>query len=167
MNRLFVALFALSLSAQAYAGGFAVIDFERAVNETDEGKAAQERLDTMYATRKEEIERMRVELEKELEDYQARSMILSEEARAETERRLVEKQQTFESTYMRYQTEMQQTYYTLLSDLDEKMRKLTKTIAAEAGYDLVIDKAAVVYSGGTTVDMTDTLIKRYNESGAP
>lgn len=164
MLRLFVTLLMLVVASPALAGTIAVVDFERAVNETEEGKAAQERLDTMYSTRKTEIERLRTELEKELEDYQARSMILSEEARAETERRLLEKQGAFEETYMRYQSEMQSTYYTLLADLDEKMRKLTKTIAAEQGYDLVIDKAAVVYSGGETLDMTDLLIKRYNES---
>jgi outer membrane protein len=167
MRRLLVVLFALLVAMPAFAGKLAVVDFERAVNETEEGKAAQERLDTMYATRKAEIERLRDELQKELEDYQARSMILSEDARAETEKRLAEKQSTFEQTYMRYQTEMQQTYYTLLSDLDEKMRKLTTTIASEQGYDLVIDKAAVVYAGGETVDMTDLLIKRYNETAAP
>ena len=63
---------------------------------------------------------------------------------------------------MQYQQEMQQNYYTLLQDLDTKMRALTATIAKEKGYSLVLDSAAVVYSGGDTVDMTNELIKRYN-----
>lgn len=162
MHRFILALFMVMLSTPAIAAKFAVVDFERAVNETDEGKAAQERLDTMYATRKTEIERMRDELMKEMEDYEARAMILSDDARAETERRLVEKQQTFEGTYMKYQTEMQQTYMALLQDMDTKMRAMTEKIAAAEGYDLVLDKAAVVYFGGETVDLTDTLITKYN-----
>jgi Skp family chaperone for outer membrane proteins len=67
---------------------------------------------------------------------------------------------------MQYQQEMQQTYFTLLSDLDEKMRALTEKIAKEKAYDLVLDRAAVVYSGGETIDMTDELIKRYNAQSA-
>ncbi len=164
MRRLVALLFALSFSVLAHAGTIAVIDFERAVMETEEGKEAQSRLDTMYSTRKTEIERLRDELQAEMEDYQARSMILSDTARADTERRLLEKQALFEQTYTRYQGEMQQTYMTLLQDLDEKMRKMTITVAKEQGYDLVIDKAAVVYVGAQTTDMTDLLIKRYNKS---
>ena len=38
---------ALMLHSVAWAGGIAVVDFQRAVNETNEGKAAQKKLDTM------------------------------------------------------------------------------------------------------------------------
>ncbi len=153
---------ALIVAAPSFAGTIAVVDFQRAVTETNEGKSAQARLDAMYATRKNEVERLRNELETELKDFQARAMILSEAARAEQEQGLMLKQQNFQNTYMQYQQEMQQNYYTLLQDLDTKMRALTATIAKEKGYSLVLDSAAVVYSGGDTVDMTNELIKRYN-----
>ncbi len=160
--RFFVVLTALSFAIPAFAGGIAVVDFQRAVTETTEGKEAQTRLDTMYSSRKTEVDKLRVELEKELADYQSRALILSDEARATAERDLVAKQQRFEGLYTQYQQEMQQTYYTLLQALDEKMRALTEKIAKEKGYDVVLDRAAVVYNGGTTIDMTDDLIKRYN-----
>jgi outer membrane protein len=138
------------------------VDFERAVNETDEGKSAQTQLETMYATRKAELDAMGKELESELADYQTRSQVMTDAARAELEAGIVAKQQRFQQLYQQYEQEMQTTYYQLLADLDTKMRALTGTIAKENGYALVVDKAAVVYSGGDTVDMTDTLIQRYN-----
>lgn len=161
-------LIALFVSTNAYAGKIAVVDFERAVTETKEGKAAQARLDSMYASRKQEIKKLQDGLQKDMDDYQSRSMILSDDAKAEAEKKLQAKQQTFQDTYQRYQSEMQQTYQTLLQDLDQKMRKMTQQIAKEKGYDLVIDKAAVVYVGGDTIDMTDQLITRYDatESGS-
>lgn len=162
MLRWFTLLIALFVATPAMAGALAVVDFQRAVNETEEGQAAQTRLDTMYGTRKAEIERLQTELEKEIEDYQARAMILSEDARADAEQNLMVKQQRFEATYMQYQQEMQQTYLTLLQDLDQKMRTLSEAIAKEKQYDLVLDRAAVIYVGGATVDMTDELIRRYN-----
>jgi Skp family chaperone for outer membrane proteins len=161
--RILVLLVALFVAVPAWAGTIAVVDFQRAVTETDEGKSAQARLDAMYSTRKTEIDNMRVSLESELKDFQARAMILSEEARAEQEQTLYMKQQQFQQTYMTYQQEMQQNYYTLLQDLDTKMRALTATIGRERNYDLVIDMAAVVYVGPGTVDMTDELIQRYNQ----
>ncbi len=156
----FLLFLVVALPAQAIT--VAIVDFERAVNETTEGKAAQTRLDTMYSSRKAEIDKMRADFEKQAEDFQARALILSDSARADAEKELIRKQQAFEMKYMQYQQEMQQTYLTLLSDLDEKMRALTERIAKEKSYDLVVDKAASVYAGGQVIDMTPDLISRYN-----
>ncbi|TNE84407.1 MAG: OmpH family outer membrane protein [Deltaproteobacteria bacterium] len=155
-------LLTLLCATVAEAGTIAVVDFERAVNETEEGKAAQSQLESMYASRKTELDGMRVELEKEYTDYQQRAAVMSDEARKEVEAGIVAKQERFQQLYMQYEQEMQTTYYQLLADLDTKMRALTETIAKEKSYDLVVDKAAVVFAGGATVDMTDDLIRRYN-----
>lgn len=155
-------LAALWAPLTALAGGIAVVDFERAVTETTEGREAQSRLDTMFSTRRAEIERLQGELEAAVEDYEQRAMILSDAARAEEEQTLLRKQATLQATAAQYETEMQQTYLTLLSDLDQKMRRLTETIARERGYDVVLDRAAVVYFGAASVDMTDELVRRYN-----
>lgn len=153
---------ALAVPSSALAGGIAIVDFQRAVNETTEGKSAQSKLDTMYAARRTEIEKMEADLSKEIEDFKSRAMILSDSARSEAEQQLMGKQQRFQQLYLQYEQEMQQTYYTLLQDLDTKMRAISEKVAKEKGYDLVLDRAAVVYMGGSTVDMTDDLVKRYN-----
>lgn len=162
MVRTLVLATALFASLPAFAGGLAIVDFQRAVNETEEGKGAQKKLDTMYASRKGEIAKKAEALEAEIKDFQSRAMILSEAARGEEEQKLYAKQQEFQQLSMKYESEMQQTYYTMLQDLDVKMRAISEKVAKEKGFDLVIDRAAVVYMGGTTVDMTDELVKRYN-----
>jgi outer membrane protein len=162
MIRTLTALFALSVSIDAFAGGIAVVDFQRAVTQTDEGKAAQAKIDTMYMTRKQEIDKLRTDFETAVQDYQSRAMILSDAARAETEKKLAMQQQAFEQKYMGYQSEIQQTYNTMLQDLDGKMRTLVQTIAKEKSYSVVLDAAAVVYQGSDVVDMTNELVTRYN-----
>src|SRR5690606_19709477 len=129
-----------------------------------QGKAAQKKIDDMYETRRAEIERMQRDLEKQIQDFQARAMILSDEARAEQEQQLMLKQQQFQQRSMQYEVELQQTYSTLLADLDQKMRALAATIAKDKGYDLVLDSAVVVYMGGSVVDMTSELVARYNKT---
>ena len=162
LRRALLATVLTVLPTSAFATKCGVVDFERAVNETNEGKQAQTRLDTMYGNRKAELERLQTELEADVEEFQARAMILSEDARAEAEQNLLQKQQTFQGKYQQYQQEMQQQYMVLLQDLDEKMRGITAKIATEGTYDLVMDKAAVVYHGGECRDITSELIQRYN-----
>ena len=162
MFRTFFFFLALMLAMPSWATTLAIVDFERAVNETTEGKAAQARLDTMLSSRRGELERLQRDYQKMVEDYQARALILSESARADAEREVLRKQQELATKSMQYEQEIQQTYLTLLSDLDEKMRTLTTEIAAEKGYDVVLNKAATVYAGPKLIDMTDDLIKRYN-----
>lgn len=169
MLRNLVALVVFSTSSLAFAQDactIATVDFERAVTETREGREAQERLDAMYSSRKAEIDQMSSDLEADLADYQSRSIILTDDARAEAERALTEKQSRFEQTYRRYQDEMQQTYMTLLQDLDSRMRTLTEQIAREKACTVVIDSAALVYQGPGATDLTEVLIQRYDAATA-
>lgn len=154
-----VGLFAAS---PALAGQIAVVDFQRAVTQTVEGKNAQKKIDTMYQSRKAEIDKLKTDLEAAIQDYQSRAMILSDQARAETEQKLGMQQQVFEQKYQTYQQELQQVYGTMLQDLDAKMRTLVTTIAKEKSYSLVIDSAAAVYTGSDVVDMTNDLVTRYD-----
>ncbi len=154
----------LALTTVAQAGTIAVVDFQLAVTQTNEGKTAQSKIDQMYTARKAEIDKLKTELDREIADYQSRSMILSEGARADAEGQLVAKQQRFEQMYMGYQQEIQQTYGNLLQTLDEKMRAVSVGLAREKGFQLVLDKQAVVFSGADVVDMTSDLVVRYNAS---
>lgn len=162
MNRFIALSFTLLFSFQAWAGGIAVVDFQRAVNETNEGKAAQAKLDGMFSARRGEIEKKQKDLEAKFKDFESRAMILSDTARQEAQQQLMQEQAAFQQLYMQYEGEMQQMYMQMLQDLDTKMRAISEKVAKEKGYDVVLDRAAVVYMGGSTVDMTDALVQRYN-----
>jgi outer membrane protein len=143
------------------------IDFQRAVTDTAEGKAAQSKIDNMYATRKGELERMQVELQKAVEDYQKRAAILSNEARGAEEQKLALQQRTFEQTYMQFQDEMQQTYTSMLGELDNKMREIATAVGKESACSILLDTAVVVYSGPEVFDVTGMLVTRYNTTHPP
>jgi outer membrane protein len=154
--------FALVFTLQASAAGVAVVDFQRAVNETDEGKAAQAKLDGMFQQKRSEIDKLGKELQAAFADYEKRKLVLSQDARGALEEQLRAKQGNLQGTQMQYEQQMQKAYYELLQNLDVKMRALTGKIAKEHQYELVLDSAVVVFSGEPTIDMTDELIKRYN-----
>jgi Skp family chaperone for outer membrane proteins len=167
MRRLVVMGFLLIAASPAHAVKLCMIDFQSAVTETAEGKSAQTKIDAMYSTRRGELERMQADLEKAIQDYQSRSMILTGDAKAQAEQKLALQQQTFERTYMTYQNEMQQMYMSLLGDLDEKMRKIAQTVGKEQSCTAVIDKAVVVYAGSDMADVTSTLVAKYNAQHPP
>jgi Skp family chaperone for outer membrane proteins len=153
----------LTFALPAHASKICGVDFQKAVTETVEGKAAQSKIDAMYGTRKSELERMQSELEKAIKDYQGRSMILAPDARAAEEQKLGLQQQTFERTYMQYQQEMQQTYTNMLGDLDQKMRTVAGTVGKEQSCTVVLDMAVVVYAGAEFADVSAQLVQRFNQ----
>ena len=161
MLRPFLFFVTLILASPALAGGMAYVDFQRAVNETNSGKSAQAQLEQAYSAKRGEIERQRVALQQAFETYEKRKQILNDDARLAAEQDLLAKQQKLEADVVRYEQEMQQQYMQVVQQLDTKMRAMAGTIAKERGYDMVLDKAAVVYAGAGSVDMTDELIRRY------
>jgi outer membrane protein len=156
------ALLALVMALPAWAGGIAVIDFQRAVQETSEGQQASARIEQAYASRQSEIRRQQQELQTALEDYEQRKLILNDEARRAAEEDLMARQRKLQEDAVRFEQEMQKQYMEAVSDLDQKMRDMSARIAKERGYDLVLDKQVVVFAGTDVVDMTDELIKRYD-----
>lgn len=146
----------------AWAGELAVVDFQRAVNETTEGKAAQAKLNSEFQTRQAGIERLGAELKQLFSDYESRKGLLSATARAAEEQKIMEKQAAFEQMRMQAESEMQEQYMSLLQGLDAKMRTVTTAIAQEKQLDIVLDRSTLVYVKPGIIDLTDELIRRYN-----
>jgi outer membrane protein len=162
MLRPFFLLLTLVVASPSLAGGLAYVDFQRAVNETTSGQNAQKKLEQTYAAKRGQIEQQKQALQQSLVNYEQRKLILNDEARRAAEQDIMAKQQKLEADVVRYEQEMQEQYMELVSELDTKMRAMAGTIAKERGYDMVLDKAAVVYASAASVDMTDELIRRYN-----
>jgi outer membrane protein len=139
-----------------------VVDAEKAINETAEGKAAQTRLESMYATKQAEIEKKGKDLEREFQDYEARQMILSEDARRATEASLLQKRQDFQAMVYQAEQEMQSTYMSLLSGMEEKLMTVAQSLGASKGCSVVLQKAAVVYIGSGVTDLTGDLVREYD-----
>lgn len=162
MKRAFAALIAATaLSAStAHAADIklCVLDAQSALNETKEGKAAQKRLETLFASKQTELENMQKELQKQFEDYEQRKLILSDSAKQEQERTLMEKQQKLQMSAMQAEQEMQQTYMQLLSGMEEKLLSVAEALGAKKGCTLLVPKEATIYVGPGVVDLTSEVI---------
>jgi len=163
MFRNFFMLIALFAAVPAFGQAkIGVVDFQRAVSETNEGKAATARIETMYQNRISEMERMEAELKKEYEDYQSRAMILSPDAQQDAQRAIMEKEQRYGQTQAQYQQELQQAQGQALMELSEKIKAMAGTMGKEKGYDLIVEAGVVLYTGNGVTDLTTDLVNRYN-----
>ncbi|MEM6931377.1 MAG: OmpH family outer membrane protein, partial [Myxococcota bacterium] len=112
----------LFLSTPALAGPICVVDLQKAVSETKEGKAAQKRLDGMFSSKRADLARMETNLQAAVKDYEGRRDILSPTARADEEQKLLQQQQQLQQSAAQAEAEMQQTYVGMLGELDKKLR---------------------------------------------
>ena len=98
----------LTLATPAFAADFklATVDYSRAIQEIDEGKAAQARLDAMYAGEKAKLEQLEIELGALNEEYESKKAILSDPAREDYEVRLQTKWMEYQQAYAQADLEM-------------------------------------------------------------
>ena len=164
MFRLTTMMMMLATAAPSFAADIkiCVVDAEGAINATEEGKAAQAQLKAAYAEKEAEIEKMHNSLQRELEDYQQRRMILSDEMRAQEEQQLAVKNQEYQMALGQAEAEMQQTYMGLLEGLQGKLLEVASTLGARSGCTLLLQKGAAIYVDSSVVDLTDALVKEYD-----
>lgn len=150
------------VSAPAYANQICVVDFQSAITQTNEGKAAQKKLDGMTTSRRSELERKQAAFESAVKDYEKRAPTLSDATKRQEEQKLMVQQQQLNQAIATAEGEMQQTYMGLLGDLDKKLRKSVVNVGSSSNCTVVLDQAAVVYSGSGVRDITSSLVSAYN-----
>lgn len=167
MKKIFVGLFVLMVSFVTL--GFSevkigVVNMQRALDESDSGKAAVEKMKAEFSQMQDKINKETELLKKMQEDINNQSSLLTEEA----------KQKKIEEYQKRYK-DIQR----LVSDSNEAMKKkeqqyvgkiaqdlvdLVEKMGKELNYDIVIEakESGVLYSS-KKLDLTDLLIERYNK----
>ena len=164
LTTLATALLLLSVASPALAGDgtkIGVVDLQKALNDCEEGKRARSTLETRFERARQAIEKMRAEVEQLQSDLEAQRPMLSSSAIKEKEQELQTKMIEFQQMLYESQQQMALMEQELTGDILTKLYTVAGTIAAEGGFNLVIESSAVVYVNGT-IDITDQVIARYN-----
>ncbi len=146
--------------AQAQSFKVAIVDFQLALEGIDEGKKAQNRLETMFMGKQAEIEQRESNIVAKQREYEAKAAVLTDVARKQLEQELGEMQMEYQQFVMRAQQEMAEAETQVLSQLVEKLQGVAATVGKSKGYTLILAREAVVYS--TADDITAAVVKQYN-----
>ena len=146
-----IVLFSVTVISNAQKYGF--IDSEYIMDNIPSFTAAQEQLDQLSSQYQKELESMHAEIEQMYQDYQAESVLLSDDMKRKREDVIISKEKDYK--------ELQRKYFGPNGDLFKKRQGLVKPIqddifnavqdiATEGSYALIFDKA-----GGTTLFFTN------------
>lgn len=153
------------LSAPAQAAvpkirGVAVVDMQKVLNDTKQGVSARKKLEDSSKAKQEKLDGKR----KKLEADQAKLKNLAPDKLAQAEEALQKDYVEMQQIYMTMQQELQAQEARVLEDIYKNCQTVIDKIAAEMEIDLVIirDDTTVLFVQ-TGLDITDVLVKRYNQ----
>lgn len=149
------------LPSVSLAGGLAVVDFQKALEQVNEGKIVQARLEGMYTVKKKTIEEMEQRLMAMQQEYEQQAMVMTPDALKAKEREIMQAQMLYQQEVQKAEMEFQAQYNQEMETLLGKMADICEVMGKEKGYEMVIERnAGVVYTSAP--DVTSDLVARYN-----
>jgi len=154
-----------NFSLAADVAKIGVIDLQRVIETSDQGKSAQAQIKKQKDALEDDLKQKGAEIEQIRQRLERESMVMSKEVREEKEREARIKLNDFKGLQKRYRSELQKLEKDLIEQLKDDVFTLVAEMGKKGGYLLIISKIGVLYSP-QTIDITDQLIKRLNEQFA-
>lgn len=141
----------------------AVVDLQRAMNETEDGRKAKARLQRLFKQRQVTLDKKQSKLKKMKEDVERQKDVLSQQA---LQQRLEKYQEAFvqlQTVYVEYQRELAAKEAELTKSILERMQAILRRIGQKKGYALIVEinEGGVIWAPNN-LDLTDVVIQRYN-----
>jgi outer membrane protein len=144
---------AFLMAGAGFAQKFAFIDSDFILDNIPAFKAAQEQLDQMSKQYQKELETMYAEIEKMYKDFQAESVLLSEDMKRKREDVIISREKEYKELQKKYfgpNGELFKKRQALVKPLQDDVFTAVQEISNEGGYAVIFDK-----SGGATLFVTN------------
>ncbi len=155
--------------ARAEEVKIAVVDVQRAIGESDDGKKALAAFKKDFDRKQKELDEQQEEVKKAAEDLKKKSTLLPAETVRQKEAEIQDRIVKVQQTYMRLQQDLAKKQEEATTPLLERMHRIIAKIAAAEGFTLVLDRSAGVVFAKDHLDLTSQVIRRFNageEKGA-
>ncbi len=151
----------ISFAAETTKIGY--IDLQRIVYESDAGKKAKSELDALIKSKQAIVDEKRQNLEKLKSELEKQASVLSPEARKAKQDEIEKMEREYLRLAQDSETELRKKDAELKEAIVKEIFELMDKIGKEEGYTLILDRSMVIY-GNKEIDITNMVIKRYNES---
>ena len=166
LSLLVATLFALPGLAQTGAPTrVAVINVQRVLLESNQGKVAREKLERVAQSKQEKAQAMRTELENLEKEISTKRLSLSQDKLEEMTKSYDEKKIALQRFAQDADRELKTEEQKTLIELEKSIRPVIDQIGKEMGFALIFNKleSGLVYASDA-VEITDMVIKRYNDA---
>ena len=160
----FVALlFVAGTPERAAAQKIGVVDMQRALAETEDGRKAKDTLKKLFEQRQKTLDKQQTDLKALKDGLDKQRDVLQREVLAKKLEEYQKAVAELQTTYVEFQRELQAKEGELTKPILQRMERVVRRIGQAEGYTLVVDRseAGVMYVP-STYDLTDVLIQRYN-----
>ncbi|MBI4124330.1 MAG: OmpH family outer membrane protein [Deltaproteobacteria bacterium] len=142
----------------------AVVDFQRAINETADGKKAESQLNAALEEKKKKFEILKNELEGMRTDFEKQRLVLSGKPLEDKRQALQQKLIEIEKTGAGYEQELARKKGESLQKIINGLQTVVREIGQKESYDFIFEKSqgGVLFSSGAE-DITDRVIKAYDK----
>lgn len=149
----------------------AVISFQEAVAQTNEGLRSITDLQSKFAPKRDQLKVRSAELDSLAKQLQAQGATLSQQEVAKRTREIEDKKKIFDRDAQDAQSDLQSQMHDLFTSLAPKFYDVMVSYAQQHGFTLVLDgsqeQTPVLYAG-TSTNITKAVIEAYNaKSGVP
>jgi len=166
----FVAALALAtpMFAQSAPLRLAVIDVQKVLTQSTAGKAAYERLKKMQDERIARAQKMDEEIKNLENDLNTKKMSLSEDKITDITKQISDKKIAQQRYAQDADREVGEARDRELQALEAKIKPVIDALGKELGLAVIFNKfeSGLVYASDA-IDITDTVVKRFNDSQGP
>ena len=159
------ALAGLLLAAAPAAADVKVgyVDFQRALNEVEQGKAAKASLQKDFADKQKVLDKDKTDLEKMQADFEKQAAVLSDEAKRDKAMEIQRRMNEAQGRLVGFQKELSEREREATRVIFEKMDGLVREISEAEGFTFVFEKnnAGIIVAPPAN-DLTNELIRKYN-----
>jgi len=163
---MFVAL--LVMPAASHAADtvkFGSIDVQKVLNESETGKKAKSELEGLIKSKQLTIDEKGKAIEKLKADIEKQASVLSADARKNKEEELEKSVREYQRLVQDSQAEIKKKEAELTETILKDVKDLVEKTGEAEGYALILEKGMILYSN-KGIDITDTILKKYDESKA-
>jgi Skp family chaperone for outer membrane proteins len=151
-------------AAKAEGDKFGYVDFNRALNEVEEGKQTKAALKAEFEKKQKQLELMQTELKTMQADLEKQKLILSAEAMKTKEEAFRNKFIEVNQKLAQYREEMAKREVEATGKILTKLRDIVRSIGQSEDYTMILEKSQdiVIYSPAGA-DLTSRVISQFDK----
>ncbi len=139
------------------------VDFRRALNEVEEGKAAKASLKRDFDEKQKVLDKDKADLERMQAEFEKQAAVLSEDAKRDKAVEIQRRMQEAQGRLMSFQKELSEREGEVTRSIIDKMEALTREVADAEGFTVVFEKGnAGIVVAPPSLDLTNEVVRKYN-----
>lgn len=140
----------------------AFVDLQRALEETNDGKAAKNKLKSDFDQKQKELDAKQEELKKLKEDFDKKSSLMKDDAKQKMQADMQSRLMQLQETYARLQSDLQKKEADATRGILAKLSAVVQKIAERENFVMVLERSSSVVYGKPALDITNEVIRNYN-----